>query len=236
MIFLAQYMDIARFIQIFLVQGLSGLFYLFIAYRILKRESKGLNLLLSGAYLSVAFGVIINMIYAFILIESVVRILHFLTYYLLCLSLIFLLIFVLIVDKSDKVITPKIQLVLIIAFGVLLLGLWFIPNGIIINASTEWKPEWSWTFLTFSFIICSSIAIVPTTYFSLKLYFKFENKELKKKWKYFLVGIFAYFFLFYGTTISNTLADPTFRLIWSIASLPMLISLYFAYYGIAKQL
>jgi len=229
-------MDIARFIQIFLVQGLSGLFYLFIAYRILKRESKGLNLLLSGAYLSVAFGVIINMIYAFILIESVVRILHFLTYYLLCLSLIFLLIFVLIVDKSDKVITPKIQLVLIIAFGVLLLGLWFIPNGIIINASTEWKPEWSWTFLTFSFIICSSIAIVPTTYFSLKLYFKFENKELKKKWKYFLVGIFAYFFLFYGTTISNTLADPTFRLIWSIASLPMLISLYFAYYGIAKQL
>jgi hypothetical protein len=131
LIFLAQYMDIARFIQVFLVQGLIGLFYLFIAYRILKRESKGLNLILSGAYLSVAFGVFINVIYAFILVESVVHILHFLTYYLICLSLIFLLIFVLIVEKSDKVITPKIQLVLIITFGVLLLGLWFIPNGMI---------------------------------------------------------------------------------------------------------
>jgi hypothetical protein len=106
----------------------------------------------------------------------------------------------------------------------------------IINASTDWKPEWSWPFLTYSFIICSSIAIVPTTYYSIKLYFKFEYKELKKKWKYFLVGIFAYFFLYYGTSISNTLADPTFRLIWSIASLPALISLYFVYYGVAKQL
>ncbi|GAH78451.1 unnamed protein product, partial [marine sediment metagenome] len=53
MIFLAQYMDIARFIQVFLVQGLTGLFFLFIAYKILKRESKGLNLILSGVYLSV---------------------------------------------------------------------------------------------------------------------------------------------------------------------------------------
>jgi len=236
LIFLAQYMDIARFIQVFLVQGLTGLFFLFIAYRILKRESKGLNLILSGFYLSVAFGVIINVIYAFIFVESVVHILHFLTYYLLCLSLIFLLIFVLILDKSDKVITPKIQLILIITFGVLLFSLWFIPDGIVINASTDWKPEWSWSFLTLSFIICSSIAIVPTTYFSLKLYLKFEYKELKKKWKYFLVGIFAYFFLFYGTTISNTLADPTFRLIWSLTSLPTLISLYFVYYGVAKQL
>ena len=236
MIFLVQYIDIARFIQVFLVQGLAGLFFLFIAYRILKRESKGPNLILSGFYLSVAFAVIINVIYAFILVESVVHILHFLTYYLLCLSLIFLLVFVLLVDKSDKVITPKIQLGLIITFGVLLLGLWFIPNGIVINASTDWKPEWSWPFLTYSFIICSSIAIVPTTYYSLKLYLKFEYKELKKKWKYFLVGIFAYFFLYYGTSISNTLADPTFRLIWSLASLPALISLYFVYYGVAKQL
>ena len=229
-------MDIARFIQVFLVQGLSGLIFLFIAYRILKRESKGPNLILSGAYLSVGFGVIINVIYTFILVESVVHILHFLTYYLMCLSLIFLLIFVLIVDKSAKLITPKIQLGVIITFGILLLGLWFIPNGIIINQGTNWKPEWSWPFLTYSFIICSSIAIVPTTYFSLKLYLKFEYKELKKKWKYFLVGIIAFFFLYYGTSISNTLADPTFRLIWSFASLPTLTSPYFVYYGVAKQL
>ena len=73
-------MDIARFIQVFLVQGLAGLFFLFIAYRILKRESKGPNLILSGFYLSVAFAVIINVIYAFILVEYVVHILHFLTY------------------------------------------------------------------------------------------------------------------------------------------------------------
>ena len=235
MIFLAHTIDIARFIQVFLVQGLAGLFYLFIAYKILKREKKGLNLILSSFYLCVGFGVIINFVYTFIFVEVVVYVLHILTIYLLCFSLIFLFIFVLILYKSDKVITLKIQIIFIIIFGALLLGFWFIPNGVEINQTTNWKPEWSWGFLSYNFFICSVI-IAPTLFFSIKLYLKFEYKELKKKWKYFLIGICAYFFLYYGTSLSNTLADPFFRFIWSILSLPSLISLYFVYYGVAKQL
>jgi len=235
LIFLAHTIDIARFIQVFLVQGLAGLFYLFIAYKILKREKKGLNLILSSFYLCVGFGVSINFVYTFIFVEVVVYVLHILTINLLCFSLIFLFIFVLILYKSDKVITLKIQIIFIIIFGALLLGFWFIPNGVEINQTTNWKPEWSWAFLSYNFIICSVI-IAPTLLFSVKLYLKFEYKELKKKWKYFLIGICAYFFLYYGTSLSNTLADPFFRFIWSILSLPFLISLYFVYYGVAKQL
>ena len=234
MIFLVT--DIARFIQVFLVQGLAGLFYLFIAYKILKRETKGLNLILSSFYICVGFAVIINVIYTFISVEIIVYVLHILTTYLLCFSLIFLLLFVLILYKSDKVITRKIQRIFIIIFGALLLGFWFIPNGVAINQTTNWKPEWSWAFLTYSFIICSGITIAPTLLFSIKLFLKFEYKELKKKWKYFIIGICAYFFLYYGTSISNTIADPSFRFIWSILSLPSLITLYFVYYGVARQL
>jgi len=236
MILLAQTMDVARFIQIFLVQGFAGLFYLFIAYKILKRGTKGLNRILSSFYICVAFAVIINVVYAFIFVEEVVYILHVSTYYLLCFPLIFLLIFVLILLKSEEVFTPKFQLIIIIVFSILLLGLWLIPNGVTINESTNWKPDWSEIYLLYSFTVCSLFAIFPTIYLSIKLYRKFEYKELKKKLKYFLIGISGYFFLYFGTSISNTLNDPTFRLIWSLLSLPMLILLYFVYFGVAKNL
>ena len=233
---LAQTMDIARFIQIFLVQGLAGLFYLVIAYKILKRERKGLNLILSSFYVCVAFAVILNVVYAFIFVEEVVYILHVTTYYLLCFPLVFLLVFVLILLKSEEVFTPKLQLTLIVVFGVLLVGLWLIPNGVTINESTNWKPDWNWIYLLYSLTVCSLFTIFPTLYLSIKLYRKFEYKELKKKLKYFLIGISSYFFLYFGTSISNTLNDPTFRLIWSLLSLPTLVSLYFVYFGVAKNL
>ena len=233
---LAQTMDIARFIQIFLVQGLAGLFYLFIACKILKRETKGLNLILSSFYICVAFAVILNVVYAFIFVEEVVYILHITTYFLLCFPLIFLLVFVLILVKSEEVFTPKLQLILIVCFAVLLIGLWLIPNGVTINENTNWKPDWSLMFLLYSITVCSLFAIFPTIYFSISLYRKFEYKELKKKLKFFLIGISSYFFLYFGTSISNTLNDPIFRIIWSLLSLPMLVSLYFVYFGVAKNL
>lgn len=230
-----QHIDFARFIQIFLVQGLVGFFFLYLAYRILKREAKGLSLILSCFYLSTTIGVVINIIYAFIFVEPIVLILHFTTYFFLCLSLIFLLLFVFVLMKSEKVVTKKRQIFILIIFSIALLVLLAFPNGITINETTNWKPEWSWPFLIYSLIICTSV-IIPTIFYSIKLYLRFEHQELKKKWKYFLLGVFAYYFVYYGTSISNTLANNTFRIIWSILSLPSLVLLYFIYYGVVKQL
>ena len=229
-------MDLARFIQVFIVQGFAGFFYLFVWFKILKREARGLNLILSNFYLFVAAGVITNIVYVNIFDATIVYILHFITYYLLCLSLIFLLIFVLVLLKSENVVTIQKQIILVVIFSILIFGLWFIPNGITINASTLWKPEWSWFFFLYSITVCSVFAIVPTIYYSFKIDKSFKFKDLRKKWRYFLIGIGGYFFLYYGTSLSNTLADPTFRLIWSFLSLPCIASLYFIYYGVAKQL
>jgi hypothetical protein len=137
--------------------------------------------------------------------------------------------------KTENIITKKVKFIFLIIFSVGFLGILFIPGGITINESTNWKPEWSWPFLIYSFVICTSV-IIPTIFYSIKLYLKFEHIELKKKWKYFLIGMFACYFVYYGTSISNTLADDTFRIIWSILSLPSLICLYFIYYGVVKQL
>jgi len=236
LLILAQAMDISRFIQVFIVQGLFGLFFLLMAFRVLRREANGINIILSNFYLLTGVGVIINIIYVNIFIESVVLILHFLTYFLLCTSLIFLLLFILILYKSENVINIKIQLLLITIFSILVLILWFIPGGITINETTNWKPDWSISFLVYSYIVCTIVVISPSIFYALKMYQRIEDNELKKKWKYFIFGISAYFFLYYGTTLSNTLADPNFRFIWSILSLPTLVALYFIYYGVAKQL
>ncbi|MFW9971139.1 MAG: hypothetical protein ACFFDF_13170 [Candidatus Odinarchaeota archaeon] len=176
------------------------------------------------------------MIYANIFDETIVYVMHFLTYYIFCFSMVFLLSFVIILMKPVKKFTIKYQSAMLIIFGLLLLGLVFIPNGIIINASTNWKPSWSWLFFTYSVTLCSSLIILPTIYYSIKIYIKFEGDFLKKKWKYFLIGMCAYFFLYYGTTLSNTLNEDSFRFIWSLISLPTLISLYLIYYGVGRQL
>ena len=229
-------MDFARFIQIFVVQGLFALFFLFMAYIVLKRGRKRINLYLSSFYIFTTVGGIINIVYANIFNETVVYAMHFITYYLVCFSMVFLLIFVLILIKPADHTTLKFQYLILIISGLLVLGLLFIPNGIIINETTNWKPDWSEFFLVYSVVVCSCIFIIPTTYYSIKLYKKFENEYLKRKWKYFIIGISAYFFLYYGTSISNTLNNDTFRLVWSIISLPTLISLYLIYYGVVQQL
>ncbi|MCK4286114.1 MAG: hypothetical protein KAX18_07915 [Candidatus Lokiarchaeota archaeon] len=229
-------MDLARFLQIYVIQGGFTIFFFFMASVVLRRGKKRTNLYLSSFYLFTAIGGLINIIYANIFVESIVYILHFITYYVLCYSLIFLLIFTLILLKPVDKFNTRIQLTLLILVGIVLLGLWFIPNGIQINQSTNWKPNWSWCFFIYSAIVCSAILIIPTSYYSLKIYSKFENKHLKKKWKYFLTGLFAYFFLYYGTTFSNTLNNDNFRLIWSLISLPTLIALYLIYYAVGRQL
>jgi hypothetical protein len=203
---------------------------------VLRRGKKKPNIFLSSFYISTAIGGSINIIYANIFVENVVYILHFLTYYLVCYSLILLLIFTLIILKPSNKFNTKIQITLLVFGGIILLGLLVIPNGIQINQSTNWKPNWSWSFFMYSIIFCSAILVIPTSYYSLKIYSKFEDQNLKKKWKYFLIGVLGYFFLYYGTSFSNTLNSDNFRLIWSMVSLPTLISLFLIYYGVGRQI
>lgn len=229
-------MDFARFIQVYVIQGLFAIFFLFMAYKIIRRGKKRMNLYLSSFYLFSGTGGVINMIYANIFEEVIVIVLHFTTYYLFCFALVFVLVFVLILVKPTNMFGTKSQLFILAISAILLLGMLIIPNGIIINPSTNWKPNWSWGFLIYSVLICTFIFIIPTIYYSIRIYSKFENQRLKKKWRHFLIGLLAYFFLYYGTSLSNTLNNDDFRLIWSLISLPTLITLYLIYYGVGRQL
>ena len=51
-----------------------------------------------------------------------------------------------------------------------------------------------------------------------------------------MVGVLLYFLMWFGTSISNFLANDTVRNIWSIFAMISLLATYAMYYGVGKQI
>jgi len=228
--------NLARVLQVFIEQFGMGLFYLYMAILLLKRSRDRLNILMSGFFLNVFIGTVVNVIYVFIVIESLAIILNFITYFLFCFAQVFLLGANILLLKSEKTFNSKLQVLLISGFACLLLGLLFIPNGIQINESTNYIPAWNLTFLIYALITTIGYSIIPNLYVSALLYKRFKTKELKRKWSYYVLGILLYYIEWCGVSISNYLNDPMIRLIWNTFALSLIISAYLIYYGIGKSL
>ncbi|MFX1394651.1 MAG: hypothetical protein ACFFAH_13910 [Promethearchaeota archaeon] len=229
-------LDTTRIIQVYVAQGIVFAIFLFLGYKILKRGKKRLNLMLSCSYLTVVIGFAINFIYAPLTDELIVLILYYMTLFFLFLYPAFLLVFALILLYSEKVVTTPKQLSIILIYAGILFCMVFIPNGVIINASTKWKPVWSLLFFIYVISIIT-IAVILALYFSLKIYREFEDDKLRKKWKYFIIGLIGIYIFTFGTLLSNTLNIQTVRTIWSYISLILvIISPYLMYYGVGKQI
>ncbi len=118
---LYQGMTISRAITVYVAQGFICFFFIFLAYKILKRDRKRLNIIFSGFYLSAAVGLLTNFFYAPLdplEFEPIILFMNFITNFGIFYSIIFLVIFDLILLKSEKVITPIKQLVILITFGI----------------------------------------------------------------------------------------------------------------------
>ncbi|MFO7797112.1 MAG: hypothetical protein ACQERB_08140 [Promethearchaeati archaeon] len=228
-------LDLARIILVYIVYGGYAISYLFMTLKILRRNPTRLSYLLGGFYINSGLGVIFNVIYTLIYIESVVIILYYITISFLSLSLIFLFLFIFTLTKSEKIVSLRVIIIIFIIYFISVVLICFIPNGVIINETNNWKPIWSLEFFIFVLII-GNTAILPTLYYSFKMYQQFSDTILKKKWKYFLVGILGYFFLFYGNCINLVLNNPLIRQIWSYASILSLPFVYLIYISIGKSL
>lgn len=228
-------LDLARIILVYVVYGIYGISFFFMAFKILRRNPNRLSYLLGGFYLSSGLGVIFNFIYTLIYVEFVVLVLYYVTISFLTLSLLFLFLFIYTLKKSEQVVTIKILISFILIYSLAVILLWYIPKGVIINESTNWKPVWSALFFLFVFII-GNFAIIPTLYYSIRMYQQFSDSILKKKWKDFLIGILGYFFLFYGNVIILYLNNPLARQIWSYMSILSLPFVYLIYNSIGKTL
>ena len=235
-------MTITRALTVYVAQGLVCVFFIFLAYKILKRDRKRLNIIFSGFYLSAAFGLFVNFIYAPLDpldFESVILFMNYITNFGIFYSPIFLVVFNLILLKSEKVITPIKQLVILIIYGIAMFCMIFFVYvegwGVEIDPES-WSPHWMPPFFLYLLII-ESIATGFFFYFSFLIFKKFEDEQLKKKWKFFIFGAAALIIFMYGIFVSNFLNDPTFRLIMGAIGLILAIAGgYLMYIGVGRQL
>jgi hypothetical protein len=178
------------------------------------------------------------MIYALIFIELIVVILTYITNFIICLAPIFLLIFNLILLKSEKVIDLKKQLLIILSYGgILSLMFLFYPfEGVQNNASTNWYPLWNLPYLIFIYFALTSFTTIPILYTSSKLYKKFEDQELKKKWLYYIAGYIGLAIYLYSTFLGNYMSNLLTYILISIGIAAIIPSIFLLYYGVGKRL
>jgi len=236
-----QQLTLGRFLTVYIVQGVVLAVFLYLAIRILLRDRKRLNLMFAGLYISPAVGVLMNFIYAPLTDESIVLLLNFLANFGAIYSPIFIVVFDLILLKSEKIISTSKQLAILIAYGIVVLGMGIfllIPGfGVTINAGTNWAPVWSIPIFVYVVLILTCFATIPALYLSIKIYQKFEDEQLKKKWKFFIYGFIALVTFMYLIFISNTLADATFRLILpGIGIILAILGGLLMYYGVGRQI
>ena len=203
---------------------------------VLKRDTKHLNRVMASFYLFTALATVVNVIYAPLEDQTIVHVLHFITYALFCFSLIFFLIFAKILYSSEMAFNKGKQLTTMAIFILLILILALIPEGITIGVSTSWKPVWSLAFTLYAMAINIPVMVITLNY-GYKVLHKFQNPELKKRWNYFLMGMSGNYIVWIGTTLSNYLDNATFRFVWAvIAGVLMIVVSYLIYFGIGKQI
>ncbi len=226
----------ARIIQVYLGYGSITAFFLYLAYKTFKQEKKKLNLVFSLMYISTAIGIIITFIYAPITNPEIATTMHYIAIYFIILAPIFLLLFTLIFLKTEEVFTTNKQFALITIYALLTAIIFLIPNGVEINESTGWNPHWSWPLFIYVAILLTMVSDGPSLYYSWMLYKKFDDDQLKRKWKYVIIGMSELYTVQYGTFLVHAINNPTLRTIFAPISLILSITgAYLMYYGYAKR-
>lgn len=230
-------MDLARFIQIYIIQGIVCIYFLILGFKIIKRGRKRLNLILSAAYFTAAIGFIANFIYAPLTEPIIVLALYYVAIYCSFMFPAFILVFVVIIYKSEKMFTRFQQNLVLLTYGILLFCMVFIPNGVTINESTDWIPVWNIYFAIYLLLLTSLFGFIPTLYVGFKATKTFENAELKKKWKYFIIGFIGIYLFGLTIIIANAITIEIVVSICRITGLILvIISPYLVYYGVGKEL
>ncbi|MFW9822631.1 MAG: hypothetical protein ACFFE4_06840 [Candidatus Thorarchaeota archaeon] len=230
-----------RIITIYVAQMLVCLWFAYLAYRILKRDKKRLNIIFAGFYLSGVIGNIFNFIYGPIPHVGVVLVLNYLTNFGIFYAPIFLVVFDLMLLKSEKVINTTKQLLILIGYGIAMFCMIFFvitPGwGVTLGPTTGWSPVWALPFFLYLICIESFLAVGPVLYLSFRVYNKFEDDQLKKKWKQFIYGFCALIVFLYAIFISNFLNISIVRTVAvGIGIICALVGGYLMYNGVGRQL
>jgi len=225
-----------RFIQVYIAQGIVFLMFIILICICLRKNRKRPFIYFTLFYLSIAIAIFINFIYAPLTDENLVKVLNFLTNFFVAFSSIFLTVFCLSVYKQNKFGTFK-QIIIIIIYGILIAFSILIPNAVEVGEATNWIPRWNIFYFLYLLSLTLILGLIPTIYYSLRIYSTLNDKELKKRWKFFILSIVLYYSATYGIFLSNLLNYHLFRIIMAIATVSLCSGGHLmSYYGVIKKL
>jgi uncharacterized membrane protein len=84
--------------------------------------------------------------------------------------------------------------------------------------------------------VASIGAVIPTIYYSIRIYYEMEDPNLRKRWLYFIIGVIGLFIYMYGVFTTDLFNNQMLRFIWSLISLTIIIWIYLMYYGVGRKL
>jgi hypothetical protein len=97
-------------------------------------------------------------------------------------------------------------------------------------------PTWNLFFFIYVVFISAVFAVYPFLRTSVKIYLKFETKELKRKWFYYLIGSVGVISVGYMAFVNLVLDNPIFRLVFIIYGPTNMFWGYLIYHGIGIKL
>lgn len=233
--------DVTEYLRLFVVFVpqifIVGLF-LYLIFKILKRNANRSSYLLSGFYLTASLGFAMNgiaVIIAFYSPRQFIAILYFLATYFIMFSFAFVIVFILTLLKLKYVFTLKNAFAIIFAYGIAWLLIHLFPGGV--TYSENWVPVYSFPLFLAVNILFTFSYTMPVIYYSIRLRRTFSDATLKKKLTLFLIGIAIQIVLIYGVLLYNTWQEPTFKTIWGLSAIVLLFSSgLLIYYGIGRDL
>ena len=230
--------DIPRIMGVFISQIIITISFLYFFVRIRSRSKSRYSKILSTIYIIVVLAFTLNFIYVWFTIPILITILDFLMIYLLFVAFILMIFFILNLLYSIKIFLISIQLKIAAVYCVATFLAMFLPtiigpNIIVINN----KPKYLWPLSITLYIFLIVAFVIPTLFFSMKVYHTITKPDLKKRWQFFNLGYLLLCIGFICLITFVTIEDEIIRYIISFIGLIIVnISGYFMYYGVIKSL
>lgn len=228
-------MDIGRLLVIFLFQGGGSIFLLLLSIIYIRNAGIKRNnvFFLIFCWLFI-FAAWMNIIYAFIFDEPLVKVLYALAVMGLVvapMALTFL---------SFNFLTSKLSLWLqIIIFAILLILVLLLllnlgMSHLIINSTTEWIPEWDIVYFVWFISIFSAVALIDLIFMS-RVYMELANEKSKKKWRNLMVGVMGATIGLMGIAVANIQPyDSSGRIFGNLMTGTVLIFGYILFRALSK--
>ncbi|MHA1803765.1 MAG: hypothetical protein ACTSU4_04450 [Promethearchaeota archaeon] len=225
-----------RFIGVYVTQLGIGIIFLYVTYRILRRNRSMLSLLLSLFFLLQSVSFILLAILYPIRVNPFSHDFYFISLYINLAAQIFVVLFLIKLFNFKNMNFTWRDVLIIISHLVVSFLIFYFSNGIKYDETTNWRPKYSFLFFNLLFLYFTCVLLIPGMVYSIKLYRIFEDAQLKKKFKYFLIGMISYGISFYGVLVFNTFENELFQIIWIIISLFLIPCELLLFYGIGTEL